>query len=98
VRVPLCRSSLSCSVLFAASCCCSVDFVSCCDRLRWLIMLSLMFLNLLICCHMMHNFIFLSYYILFIIITPNAQLSPNRRHVDWSTQIFELDSTRLNEI
>jgi hypothetical protein len=45
----------------------------------------------------MHNFIFLSYYLLFIIITPNGQLSPNRRHVDMSTQIFELDSTRLNE-
>jgi hypothetical protein len=53
--------------------------------------------DLLICWSMMHNFIFLSYYILFIIITPNAQLSPNRRHVDMSTQIFELDSTRLNE-
>jgi hypothetical protein len=57
-------------------------------------MLSRMFLNLLICCHMMHNFIFLLYYMLFIIITPNAQLPSNRRHVDMSTQIFELDSTQ----
>jgi hypothetical protein len=59
-----------------------------------LMQVVIMFLNLLICCHMMHNFIFLSYYILFIIIKPNAQLSPNRRHVDMSTQIFELDLTQ----
>jgi hypothetical protein len=53
--------------------------------------------DLLICCHMMHNFIFLSAYILFIIITPNAQLSPNWQHVDMLTQIFELDSTNSEQ-
>jgi hypothetical protein len=46
---------------------------------------------------MMHNFIFLSAYILFIIITPNAQLSPNWQHVDMLTQIFELDSTNSEQ-